>query len=196
MWVTNAPMARALAATMPSGDRIVVCLRRRLQTLLRDERCGDPPAFSMASSVSRVESMERPWPSDAVYVGHGPAESGLNASPWGSPFISSSSSECARSELFVNYARSRADLCEWLAPLLNKRLLCHCSGQCHAHDLAALIEETFKRPNVLQTAPSVASVRDTCEVGYGVIPFGTDPVDFIDYGDGLKKYVLQQPSVL
>ena len=44
----------------------------------------------------------------------------------------------------MQYARRRADLREWLAPLVNKRLLCHGCDVCHAHDLADLIKEEFK----------------------------------------------------
>ena len=151
LWSNNPPMARTLAASMPSGAPLVVSLRRSLRDIIGYED-PEPGVIAVELSIIGIAVVERPWPLDAVYVGHGPIGSGLNPSPWGSPYAVGNS--CGRSALFVNYVRQRADARLWLLPLLNKRLVCHCENECHAHDLKQVIQELFGKKPFAQTAPS------------------------------------------
>ena len=109
--------------------------------------------------------------------------------------MSASCTECNRDSRFILYARRRADIREWLAPLLNMRLLCHCGREkCHANDIAELIVLIFGSHDALQTASPVFSLPGTCDIGNGVVPFDAGPVDATVFGNKLEQYVLQQPS--
>ena len=145
LWLSNRPLALALAASFPSGDAHVVRLRTRIGELAGGFSGGwSSIVASVPPLVFSVLSVPRPWPADAVYVGHGPSGSGFAASPWGSPFADSTAAFCSSDHRFEQYAVSRADRIGWLAPLCNKRLLCHCgSGKCHAHVLANILAATF-----------------------------------------------------
>ena len=88
IWSTNPPMARTLAASMPSGAPQLVNLRRSLRMIIGYEE-PEPVMLSMDFCIMDIRVVERPWPLDAIYVGHGPPGSGLNPSPWGSPFVNS-----------------------------------------------------------------------------------------------------------
>ena len=78
-------MARAFAATMPSGDDVVVELRMELAVMISiPDTLPVVPAL-WETSVYDAASLQRPWPLHYIYVGHGPVGSGFNPSPWGSP---------------------------------------------------------------------------------------------------------------
>ena len=137
---------------MPSGAPLVVNLRRNLRSIIGYE-VPEPGVIAVELCIINIDVVERPWPLDAIYVGHGPLGSGLNPSPWGSPFAIGNT--CERSTAFIGYARQRADARLWLLPLLNKRLLCHCENECHAHDLEQVIQDVFGEKPIVQTAPRV-----------------------------------------
>ena len=70
---------------MPSGDPVIVDLRSRLLDLV-----GRKPLpirnRTLSTTVLNIDTYPHPWPANCIYVGHGPRRSGLNPSPWGSPF--------------------------------------------------------------------------------------------------------------
>ena len=86
LWESNSRMALALAASMPVGDPEIVELRLVIDEFLN----GDAPAVVMPAAwttpLYNAATLARPWPANYIYVGHGPIGSGLNPSPWGSPF--------------------------------------------------------------------------------------------------------------
>jgi hypothetical protein len=146
LWLRNRAMALALAATMPCGSLRFQSIRSRLAPFIAlGEHLSSVPLLSTLPSVVPVSTLSRPWPSSVVYVGHGPIGSDLNASPWGSPFLDAHCGTCSQHD-YRSYAMRRADREWWLAPLVNKTLVCHCSASenCHAHTLACIIVETFR----------------------------------------------------
>ena len=64
LWHLNAPLARAISATMPSGDSRIVSFRAELCGLIGDGT--DPPSPPVASepSIACVSLCPRPWPLD------------------------------------------------------------------------------------------------------------------------------------
>ena len=61
----------------------IVSLREELRGLIHGSARPMAAPVALSPSLACVESTPRPWPLDAVYVGHGPIGSGLNPSPWG-----------------------------------------------------------------------------------------------------------------
>ena len=59
----------------------------------------------------------------------------------------------------MDYGRNRADLYQWLLPLVNKNLICHCNARCHAHDLLVLLDSLFPPIQQLVDAQSVPTVE-------------------------------------
>ena len=115
LWSTNLPLARALAATMPSGDALIVELRLELATIIDVPDSLPTLPAAWVTSVFDAAILQRPWPLHYVYVGHGPLGSGLNPSPRGSPFASPVlSAGCPYDSRFIQYARERADILQWL----------------------------------------------------------------------------------
>ena len=141
LWSTNLPMARALAATMPSGDAVVVELRTELAAIINVSNNEPMLPAGWDASIFDAVALLRPWPSHCIYVGHGPNGSGFNPSPWGSPYSSPSlAAGCPYDSRFMLYARTRADVIYWLRPLVGKCLVFHCGeNSCHAADLVSLI---------------------------------------------------------
>ena len=137
-------MALALAATMPSGDPIIVRIRDALYNALPRQDCIGKPVVGSAS-VASFDSSAHPWRGDMVYVGHGPI--GTNrvlASPWGNPCLRDIDTVC-NCEGFEDYLWSRCDIREMLAPLVGKTLVCHTNedARCHAHILCEVISILF-----------------------------------------------------
>ena len=174
LWLSNRCLALTLAASFPSGDARVVRLRARIGELAGGFSGGwSSIVASVPPLVSSVLSVPRPWPADAVYVGHGPADSGFAASPWGSPYADPLVSSCCADDRFERYAASRADRIGWLAPLCNKRLLCHCgTAECHAHILAKLIMDTFTI-DAPQTPAFINAVCGNCDVVAGIVAYNS-----------------------
>ena len=79
-------MARALAATMPSGDALIVKLRLELAAIIGVPDSLPTVPATWETSVFDAATLQRPWPLHYIYVGHGPSGSGFNPSPWGSHF--------------------------------------------------------------------------------------------------------------
>ena len=122
LWTANGPLARVLAATIPSGEKMVVDLRMEIGSIIG---FTPPETFlpdDWETPVFNVANLNRPWPANSIYVGHGPRGCGLNPSPWGSPYASASSAnQCPYDERFVLYAEARADVVYWLRPLVGKK---------------------------------------------------------------------------
>ena len=120
LWASNGAMACVLAATIPSGCSNIVRLRDELGSIVT-EPC-QPPKLPVGwrTQVVHFSSIVRPWPSNYVYVGHGPCSSEVNPSPWGSPYRTSSSFDCPYDDRFILYAQDRADIHHWLSSLVGK----------------------------------------------------------------------------
>ena len=120
LWASNVAMARVLAATFPSGCSNVVRLRAELGSILTEP--SRPPVLPVGwcTQVVQFNTIVRPWPSNYVYVGHGPYSSGVNPSPWGSPYSTYSSLDCPHDDRFISYAQGRADIHHWLSSLVGK----------------------------------------------------------------------------
>ena len=72
IWGGNVRLARVLAATIPSGDANVVRLREDLITIVDiPENCPVLPV-QWVTPVIDITTIERPWPVQYIYVGHGP----------------------------------------------------------------------------------------------------------------------------
>ena len=172
---------------MPSGDAIIVGLRRELENIIDVPDTYPTLPASWVTSVFDAEVLQRPWPLHYVYVGHGPNGCGLNPSPWGSPFASSVASHgCPCDGRFLQYARGRADTMQWLRPLVEKCLVCHCGkNNCHAADIALLIHELFGSPDGPETAPYSQPTPGIYEAGDGVVPFDAGLVGLTSVGINL-----------
>ena len=86
LWTNNLGMARVLAATIPSGNPSVVQLREDLASLLSGPTRYPMVPANWTTQVINISTIERPWPSNYIYIGHGPRGSGFNPSPWGPRF--------------------------------------------------------------------------------------------------------------
>ena len=103
-----------LAATIPSGNPSVVQLREDLASLLSCPTRYPMVPANWTTPFINISTIERPWPSNYIYIGHGPRGSGFNPSPWGPPFCTSSiSTNCPYDSRFVAYAYSRAVPARW-----------------------------------------------------------------------------------
>ena len=121
IWGGNLRLARVLAATIPSGDANVVRLREDLITIVDIPETFPVLPVQWVTPVIDITIIERPWPVQYIYVGHGPHGCGSNPSPWGSPYSDPSvTTECGDADLFLAYANDRADLLTWLSPLVGK----------------------------------------------------------------------------
>ena len=158
LWDRNHSMALALSASMPTGILAVNALRVRLHNLI-GRRAFPGIRRNVHTTVVNFDTFNRPWPSNYMYVGHGPLGSAQNASPWGCPYMASSSFSCTSTSSFMDYGRNRADLYQWLLPLVNKNLICHCNTRCHAHDLLVLLDSLFPPIQQLVDAQSVPTVE-------------------------------------
>ena len=118
LWVVNIRLARVLAATIPSGNSVVVRLRLALTTLINAPCTFPVLPVSWVTPIIDISSISRPWPVSYIYVGHGPHGSELNPSPWGSPFSNPSTGDCGSGTSFSAYANDRADIQSWLRPLV------------------------------------------------------------------------------
>ena len=182
LWHANGPLARVLAATIPSGDPVIVDLRMEIGSIIG---LTVPDVFlpvEWETPVLNFDDLDRPWPASSIYVGHGPHGCGMNPSPWGSPYASASMAEtCPYDERFVLYAEARADVVYWLRPLVGKKLICHCSQKCHATQLVALIGKHFKHGELYRSSQPPFGLH---EASCSVAPSDVAPVDPINGGSG------------
>ena len=182
LWHANGPLARVLAATIPSGDPVIVDLRMEIGFIIG---FTVPDVFlpvEWETPVLNFDDVDRPWPASSIYVGHGPHGCGMNPSPWGSPYASTSMADsCPYDERFILYAEARADVVYWLRPLVGKKLICHCSQKCHATQLVALIGKHFKHGEVYRSSQPPFGLH---EASCSVAPSDVAPVDPINGGSG------------
>lgn len=79
-----------------------------------------------------------------VYIGRAVAESGLNASKWGNPFVMTDESDAERERVIAAYREwvvTQPALMSSLDELRGRRLGCWCAPKhCHGDVLVALIE--------------------------------------------------------
>ena len=122
LWLANGPLARVLAATIPSGEKMVVDLRTEIVSLIG---FTVPELFlpdDWETPVYNIAALEQPWPANYIYVGHGPRGCDHHPSPWGSPYAPASvADQCPYDERFTVYAEGRADLVYWLRPLVGRK---------------------------------------------------------------------------
>ena len=110
-------LALALWVTIPSGDPVVVRARHNVSRLT----LGPGWCNSLGVLPSLLPPLESPpFPPDAICIGSGSSSPCLRPSPWLNPFGLLFASQLA-CQLFETYALSRADLRQWLSPLLGKR---------------------------------------------------------------------------
>ena len=184
LWASNVAMARVLAATILSGCSNIARLRDELGSILTEP--SRPPKLPMGwcTQVVQFNTIVRPWPSNYVYVGHGPYSSEVNPSPWGSPFSTSSSLDCPHDDRFIAYAQDRADIHHWLSSLVGKTLVCHCKNG-HASIIASLVDKLFSPPCVSESTPQSQPASGLYESGAPMLDdsnfcgngtFGTSPV--------------------
>ena len=144
LWKSNSQLALALSASMPSGDPAIVLLRNEIIDF-----CGLAPAiifrpltFPIILEVQLDPVARANFIDGEIYIGSGHASAQLLPSPWGSPFGCESTSSAP--ERFAEYAASRADTVRWLAPLVGRRLVCHCCNSVHhASVIAHMIMDLF-----------------------------------------------------
>ena len=134
---------------------MVVELRRELEIIAGCPENVPTLPSSWVTSIFDADALQRPWSLNCVYVGHGPSGCGLNPSPWGSPFASADITfGCPDDCRFLQYARGRADINQWLRPLVENCLICHSGrNKCHATDIAQLLRGLFGSSDVPEDVP-------------------------------------------
>ena len=109
----NRGLALAISASLPSGIQRVVDARSATASRLIPWH-SKPTAGTCR--VADFVATPTPWASDVVYVGHGPSQLGVLASPWGCPFMHDDACHC-NSDGFAEYLFARADIEYFLRPL-------------------------------------------------------------------------------
>ena len=190
LWESNLSLALALSASMPSGCATIAGIRDELCSA-----CGlsAPVLYRPDAFPCCVHSFDLPFPANAgfcegyIYIGSGTPDGRTGASPWGSPFGCDATND--QDGLFLEYARCRADVVFWLAPLIGKKLVCDClktNPNKHCMVIAQLIVDTFD----VEPLPAHAKINSTFHMNderfsfssiYGVDSDSLGTYDLLDW---------------
>ena len=105
-----------------------------------------------------------PSPPGSFYCGFGDGRSQL-PSLWCNPFGALNYSPEKTLDLFRDYACSRCDAVQWLAPLCGSTLMCDCSVQefCHTSILDKLVNDLFVTPRSTNAPTSSQFAHADCD---------------------------------
>ena len=131
-----------LSCTYPSGAKEVVDIRMQIANA-----CLRPPWWANARGKcgvlihrSNFDSVDTKY----CYIGSG-AGKATPPSPWCNPYSELGLPPGTALQKYEYYANARADLAQWLHPLIGKHLLCNCAAGsfCHGSVLQSLVDVVF-----------------------------------------------------
>ena len=164
LWSVAPDVALTLAVTIPSGVLEFAQLRSKLGSSL----CGSPWFCDAMGGILNVVhnpfASTLPSPPGSFYCGFGDGRSQL-PSLWCNPFGALNYSPEKTLDLFRDYACSRCDAVQWLAPLCGSTLMCDCSVQefCHTSILDKLVNDLFVTPRSTNAPTSSQFANADCD---------------------------------